>query len=984
MAQEGATPARDDRSAFDYQREHDSVPDGLAPLPGLVDGEVRFDDYTKQLYATDASIYEATPIAVVFPRHTDDVSEVLGHCWVEEIPVLPRGAGTSLAGQAVNEAVVMDFTRHMGELTDLDVEAQTARAQPGIVLATLDEALADDRLQFAPDPAWGDKSTLGGAIGNNSTGAHSLHYGKTDDYLESCEVVLADGSVAEFGWVDVNELGTLGDPDGTLEERIYATVDRVVSEEATTIEQAYPDTGRNVAGYNLDALVEDAEQGRVNVAKLFAGSEGTLGVVTAAAVGLEPIPPETAVALLTYESLTGAMADVAPILAHDPAAVEVIDDVLLDLAAETEAFGPLVDILPAGTEAVLLVECAGDDPETVREQLEGVIADRRGEHGAFDAMTAYEPAEQKRFWQLRKSGLPILLSRTTDEKHIAFVEDTAVPAESLPGYVADVQQLFADHDTFASFYGHAGPGCLHIRPLLNTKTKDGVNRMGAIAHGVSELAVEYGGTVAGEHGNGRARTQWLEAMYGAEVVELFGAIKRACDPRELLNPGQIYGDLDMTRSLRFDPSYAFSTDFEPTLEWENANGFQGMVELCHGCGGCRGEQSTTGGVMCPTYRASAEEITTTRGRANLLRQALSGNLPAEEVFTDEFLTEVLDLCIGCKGCARDCPSEVDMAKLKAELTHEYRQRNGSSLRDRLFADIDRVAALGSATAPVSNWLNGLPGGDWILERVVGIAAERGPPTFARKPFTEWFGSHEPTVEPTRDTRVLLYPDTYTNYIEPSIGRAATEVYEAAGFEVDLARGVGPSGRAAYSLGFLDRARARAQRNVVSLRDQLDENTRLVALEPADAVMFQSDYASLLAIEEVETIADRTMGAMQLLDELHVELPVEAPETRITYHGHCHQKATERAHHAANVLSATGFEVVTLDSGCCGMAGSFGYEAEHYAMSKAIGRILYEQVDEAAGEAVTAPGASCRTQLADHLGSAPRHPIEFVADRLVST
>jgi FAD/FMN-containing dehydrogenase/Fe-S oxidoreductase len=994
---------------YDYQSDDVARPGLVDDLDALVDGDVRFDSYTRQLYATDASAYERTPIGVVFPTGTEDVAAVVGYCAEREIPVLPRGGGTSLAGQTVNEAVVLDFTKHMTDLVDVDPDGRTATAQAGAILGELNEELTPHGLKFAPDPAWGDRSALGGAIGNNSTGSHSLKYGKTDYYVEEVEAVLADGSVHRFGDVAVETLREEADPEGDLLGRVYAEVVRILDEETDEVADRYPDLKRNVSGYNLDVIVEEArgegrtEAGTVNLARLLAGSEGTLAVITEATVSLEPVPNTKAVALLTYDSLLDALEDVEPILEHDPAAVEVMDDVLLDLARDTAEFSEVVGMLPDGTDSVLLVEFYAEDDDHGRRQVADLLADRvpgvdaevdptdgaaettSKERYAVHAMEAHDADARAKFWKMRKSGLPILLGRTSDAKHIAYIEDTAIPAEHLPEYVADFEEILAEHDTLTTYYAHAGPGVLHIRPLVNTKTVDGVEQMEAIADAVTDLVVKYGGSVSGEHGDGRARTQWNRKLYGDRLWNVFRDLKTAFDPDWLLNPGNVCGDHDMTEHLRFSPEYEFESGFSPSLNWNNENGFRGMVELCHGCGGCRGSQDVSGGVMCPTYRAADEEIQATRGRANLLRQAMSGDLPEEELFEDEFVEEVLDLCIGCKGCAKDCPSEVDMAKMKTEIMHEYHQRNGSSLRDRLFANIDSLSRLGSALAPVSNWAAKVPGARAVMERTVGIAADRDLPTFHRESLRDWFAARggPQVAEADAERKALLVPDTYTNYNHPDAGKAAVEVLEAAGVHVVVADEVGDSGRPPYSKGFVDLARERATENVAALAPLVRDGWDLVVVEPSDAVMFQSDYLDLLSGDDVESVAANTHGVMEYLDAFRLDeaVPWDAPTEHLTYHGHCHQKATKKDHHAVGVLRRAGYEVDPLDSGCCGMAGSFGYEAEHYSMSKAIARILYRQVDDSPGEVVVAPGASCRSQLADHEGDEPPHPVEKLAAAL---
>jgi len=1023
MATHTPDPDPRDQGDFDYTGGSVDRPDLVDALDARVDGDVRFDEYSRRLYATDASAYEVTPIGVVIPESTADVAAVHEYCFEAGIPVLPRGGGTSLAGQTVSEAVVLDLTGSMDEVRSTDPEAGTATAQAGAYVGDLNAAVEPHGLKFAPDPAWRDKSALGGAIGNNSTGAHSLKYGKTDHYVESAEVVLADGTVTTLGPVAVDDLRESADADADeLLPRIHAEVVRILDAEADAIDERFPEMKRNVSGYNLDRLLaeyrgEYGEEGVVNLARLMAGSEGTLATVTEATVSLVEIPDTKAVALLTYADLLDAMEDVAPILDHDPAAVEVMDDVLLGLAADTPEFEDVVGMLPDGTDSVLLVEFYAENDAAGKQKVADLIADRVGADGsgaatpesavepsdgaaettsqprrAVDAMEAHEPAKRDRFWKMRKAGLPILLSRTTDEKHISFIEDCAVPPEHLPEYTREFQEILEDNDTFATFYAHAGPGVLHIRPLINTKEVDDVEAMVDIADRVTDAVVRLGGSVSGEHGDGRARTQWNRKLYGDDLWESFRELKTAFDPDWLLNPGNVCGDVDMSENLRFDSTYEHDAGFDPAMEWAVDNGMQGMIELCHGCGGCRGPQETTGGVMCPTYRASEEEIQSTRGRSNMLRGAMSGDLP-DDPTDDEFVTEVMDLCVGCKGCKKDCPSGVDMAKLKAEVEHAHHEEHGIDLRTRLLGNFEKLAPLGSRLAPLSNIPGKLPGAGVLAEKVLGIAKERELPTFESESLRDWFdargGARVPRAEADRD--VLLFPDVYTTYTNPEAGKAAVRVLEATNCHVEIPDVAG-SGRPPHSKGMLDESRAAAEDAVETLAPDAADGWDIVVVEPTDAVMLQTDYHDLLdgdasdvPDDDVAAVSANTYGIMEYVDayRLDDDIDLDAPTESLTYHGHCHQKATKKDHHAVGVLRRAGYGVDPLDSSCCGMAGSFGYEAEHYEMSKAIGRLLFDQVDDSDGDEVVAPGASCRSQLKERDGDAPEppHPVEKLAAAL---
>ncbi|WP_290819365.1 FAD-binding and (Fe-S)-binding domain-containing protein [Halovivax sp.] len=962
-------------------------------------GDVRFDEYCRVLYATDGSIYGAEPAGVVFPRDVSDVRAAVRVAADHDVPILPRGAGSSLAGQAVGPGcVVLDLSRHVDEILEIDPDERRARVQPGVVQDDLDDALAPHGLKFAPDPASSNRATIGGGIGNNSTGAHSVRYGITDAYVEECEVVLADGSVIRTRDV------VLDGPEwerivskADREAELYRTVRALVEDNAEEIDARYPTLKRCVSGYNLQKVIRTDGSGDrvINLSKLLVGAEGTLGVVTEATLTLVTRPEEAALLVACYDDLLDAMGAVPEALAGDASAVELMDETVFELAADSPEYAEYAAAIPDGTAAALLVEFDSE----VHDDLAGAVGaarDRLVASGrAFEAVAAFADADQERLWKLRKAAIPLLMGLEGDPKPYPFVEDASVPPEELADYVAGFREILEAHGTEAAYFAHAGVGTLHIRPILNLKRADGVETMRSIAEDVTDLVLEHGGAFSGEHGDGLARTEFNPKLYGPRLWDAFRELKTAFDPDWRMNPGKVvYREADgsdqdgrsipgadMRADLRYGPDY-YSLEPRTTLDFEPDGGFSHLVELCNGCGTCRQRGSD---VMCPTYRATAEEVATTRGRANLLRAAIAGDLEPDELYADRFQREVLDLCIGCKGCQSDCPTGVDLAKLKAEVKHQYHDRAGVSLRERLFANVDRLAALGSATAPAANRATALPGARSLLERTVWIARNRTLPPFAGESLVDRTSGREPRVRSaTPVDRVVLYPDTFTNYCHPDVGEAAIDVLEAAGLAVRVPD-LGPTGRAAYSQGMLDRATERKRALLDELAADLDAGRSVLFLEPSDASMVVDEYASLPSHPGEGELARAAFGVCEYLDRHRLDdgLVVDPPDVRLTYHGHCHEKARGADHHAVGVLRRAGYAVDPLDSGCCGMAGSFGYEAEHHELSLAIGRLLRDEIEASDGAVTVAPGASCRTQVGDLLAEGrPLHPIEALANALV--
>ncbi|MDH5020676.1 FAD-binding and (Fe-S)-binding domain-containing protein [Halobacterium rubrum] len=989
-------------------RGHDSpdsaaaAADLAADLRDAVDGDVQFDEYAQVLYATDGSVYGARPAGVVLPEGVDDVRAAVRVATDHDVPVLPRGAGSSLAGQTVGPGcVVLDLSKHMDDVLAVDPEGRRATVQPGVVQDDLDAVLAEHGLQFAPDPASANRATIGGGIGNNSTGAHSVRYGITDAYVEELQVVLADGSLLHAREVvlDSPEWDEIVAGDDR-EADIYRTVRRLVEDNADEIDARYPDLKRCVSGYNLQKAVYENDDGErvLNLAKLLVGAEGTLGTVVEATLDLVTVPEETALALYCFEDLVDAVAAVPTALDYDPSAVELMDDEVFRLAADSQEYAEYAAPIPAGCETALMLEFDAECHDDLAAAIDATTAEFVAGGAAFDVLEAHEQAEQDALWKLRKAAIPLLMSLEGDAKPYPFIEDASVPPEELAEYVQAFEAVLDDHGTSAAYFAHAGAGTLHVRPILNLKDERGVETMHAITEDVTSLVLDHHGAFSGEHGDGLARTEFNPKMYGPELWAAFKELKSAFDPDWRMNPGKVVyrdeGDVaepsdlrpgepaDAREWLRYGADYQ-SVEPTTTLDFADEGGFSDLVELCNGCGTCR---QTGSDVMCPTYRASRNEVESTRGRANMLRAAISGDLPEDELYSERFQAEVLDVCVGCKACASDCPTGVDLAKLKAEAKHRYHEREGAGVRERLFADVHRLLALGSALAPVSNWATALPGSDWVAARALGVAPERDLPTFQRETLTDWFEARDssPPADPT--DRVLLVPDAFTEYTNAAPGKAAVEVLEAAGVDVALAN-PRPSGRPAYSLGFLDRAQRRAADVVDALAPRIEDGWTPVFVEPADAVVVQDDYRDLLDGAAVDRVAGATQGIMEYLDRerLDEQIGFAAGDEHLAYHGHCNQKAVGTDHHAVGVLRRAGYRVDPLDSTCCGMAGSFGYEAEHYDLSQSIADILVDKVAATDCDEVVAPGTSCRTQLEGRDDVAadgdPLHPIEKVAQSL---
>lgn len=955
----------------------------LDELQQILDGEVRYDKFTRYLYSTDGSVYEIEPVGVAFPQHEKDVLTIVRWANAHNVPLLPRGAATSLAGQTVGRALILDFTRHMDQVISLDVENLRMVVQPGIVGDVVNQHLAPHGLRFAPDPSTSNRATVGGMIGNNASGARSIKYGTTADCIAGLRVVLANGEVIETGpkALDGPELAEILSRD-TLEAQIYRAVLAVTEEYAEDIDKNFPDIPRNVSGYHLKGLVKD---GYVDLTRLYCGSEGTLGIITEATLKLEPLPAHRAMAIFAFDDLVSSMEAVEPLRELDVSAIELIDRLLLDLARKTP-YAHVVAGFPEATEAVLVVEVEGDDKDEVVRRIQAVGQMTQALR-AIAGEVRIDVEEQRQIWNMRKAAVPLLFRMPGDPKPIPFIEDLAVPPSVLPQYVRGLQELFQRYNVESVIYAHASVGCLHLRPILNLKEPGDVERMARIAADACRLVMSLGGVMSGEHGDGLARTQWNRYLYGDRLWEAFGLIKQAFDPKSLLNPGKVYAeDADMTKNRRYYDGY-------PAVEWSSIQdfsdwgSFQQAVELCNGCGHCR----KPSGTMCPTFRALDEEIMTTRGRANLIRGALTGRLGVDALFSDEFKQQVLDYCIGCKGCRVECPSGVDLTRLKAEILYHRHQRQEPPLLSQFMANIRQVSHWASLTAPVSNWLSQGSLGRLLAEYVMGIDRRRPLPRFTRDRFSSQMkraGLGTPQGV-AGGRRVLVFADCFIEYNEPHIGMAAVRVLQRAGCEVRLAPQAACCGRPAISEGMLDRAQSYMEANLEALLPYVKDGWDIVAIEPSCTSTFRHELRELLGFhrEDARLLSERVFDVTEylarLLDEGGLDhLTAAAAKaagslnmSHITYHGHCHQKSLLAHGPTARVLEAlTGLSVDVIDAGCCGMAGSFGYK--NYDFSTKIAEPVRKAIEKSGGTLV-ASGTSCRSQFSDLYQWGSQHPVEIL-------
>jgi FAD/FMN-containing dehydrogenase/Fe-S oxidoreductase len=959
-----------------------------AALAAALRGETRFDEYSRHLYSTDASLYSIEPLGVVFPRDADDVVAAVDVANRFDVPVLPRGAGTSLAGQTVGRAVVLDMSRYMNRLVSLDAEAMTAIVQPGLIQDELNKAAGAHKLMFAPDTSTSNRATLGGMIGNNSCGARSARYGMTIDHVESLDVVLSDGSRSRLGPVAAHDLAARSTGE-SLDARLHRDVSALLDTHEQTIRRDTPPFWRRSGGYRLERML--AERGPFNLANLVVGSEGTLAVVVEANVKLVSQPKAVAGVAGHFETVAQAIAAAASARECDAAVIELVDRFILNLARKSAAHGKLVSVLDGDPGALLWLEFYGDTPVEARAAAERLEARWRAQKHGYAVLRAESSADLSRFRELRKAGLGLLSAAGEGGKRsVAFVEDTAVDPTKLGDYTERFAELLSQHQLEAGFYGHASAGCLHIRPFMDLTAPRAVETLRAVADEVFALVTEFGGNNSSEHGDGLVRSEYNERIFGAELYGAMREVKRLFDPRGRFNPGKKVDAPRMTEHLR-EPSLPRALPIATTFAFDG--GMRNAANRCARIGACR-KSEVAGRTMCPSFMATRDEQHSTRGRANALVHALSSPDP-QAALGDERLYEILDLCLECKACKTECPLSVDMAALKSEFLSHYHEQHGTPLRARVFGHVRTLNRVGSATAPVSNWLARSRPVRAMAERFGGIDSRRTLPEFHRDTLQRWFARHTPTRPAAGAHRgpIVFLADSFTSYTEPEIGRAAIELLEMAGWDVQLAGDV-CCGRALISKGLLDQARQRHVDLIEKLAPAARKGVPIVGCEPSCVFTLKDELPNLArGTEDAVSIARQTSMVDDLLaraiDDGGLLLNADAVSAGrdILFHGHCHQKASSATAGSIELLNRIpGARVSVLDAGCCGMAGSFGFEREHYDLSLSIGGMrLFPAVNAAPENAlVAATGVSCRQQVKQGTGRTAVHPLVLLRDSVETT
>ena len=940
-----------------------------------ISGKVSFDQITRGLYSTDASIYRITPKAVVIPVDESDVCNTVKIAAEYGVSILPRGGGTSLAGQTVGPSVVINFVKHLNKILEINPEEQWIRVQPGIVRDELNAAVAKYGLYFPIDLSTGNRANIGGMIGNDSSGTRSILYGKTVDYILETKNLLTNGNIINFSSLTPEEYEKemkKNDVKGEILRRFKEILDYNREE----IIKQYPKKARRVIGYNLDEFIKSDKW---NLSKLITGSEGTLTTLLEAKLNLVPLPKKSGLCVAHFNYLPEAINAVKPILKHGPSAVEIIDKTITTLVHENRGLGRKSDFIEGDPEAILIIEFCGDSEDTVRAKISELVKDLKSMGLGYSYPEKLDAVSQSNVWQVRKEGLGIMLNVPGNRKPVAFIEDASVPIDALPEYIEEIQKICNRHDTRTALYAHASVGVIHVRPFLDLRQQIDIDRMKAIAEETFQIVKKYEGALSAEHGDGLARSPFMERYFGTQIYQAFKDIKTLFDPDNLMNPGKIVNAPPMDQNLKYGVNYK-PQKWDSVYHYRKNNGFISEVELCIGIGACH---KTLQGTMCPSYIATRDEEHSTRGRANALRLAISGQF-GENGITSKRLFEIMDLCLSCKACKSECPSNVDMAKLKSEFLQKYFDKHGVPLRERLVGASDDMAAFFSGwSAPFVNYIQKTFLFRKILEWTAGFDSRRMLPEYTSTPFYKWLENRK-NNSINSDKKIVLYDDPYMNYYQPNIGIAAVELLESCGYEVIPALAGNPQ-RPRISNGLLRDAKFHGTKTLQNLDSYIQKGLKIVVCEPSCASALTDDLPDL--VDDAE-MAKRIQENVSMIDVFldkeinsgNLKCRFTSPYKKIYIHAHCHQESLYGIKSMKTLLSQIPEVIVeNFDSGCCGMAGSFGHEKEHYDLSMKIAENrLFKQIRNMPEDGVLiACGFSCRHQIMDGTGVKALHWVETI-------
>lgn len=953
-------------------------------------GDIRLDTASKVLYSTDASMYQIEPLGVAIPKNQADLQLAVELAAKYKTPILPRGSGSSLGGQAIGEALILDCSRYLNSILEINLEEHYAIVEPGVILADLNRAVAKRGLMFGPDPASAERATMGGVIGNNATGAHSILYGMSADHLLEAEVVLSDGSLSTWG------IGNSKLRIGNRQSEIVSVVNEIRGNYAETIKQNYPKSWRNSAGYRLNYLLPwspskppqwngDYPNSKLNLASLLAGSEGTLAVIRKMKVNLVSKPKHTILGVLQYQSIEAACDDVPRLLEFNPSAIELIPQMILQLARSVPAVSNQMGWIIGNPAAVLVVEFSGDQIATLKEAVRKI----------GDVLTIAESIEdQNHIWNIRKSGLGILDSRPQNARPIAFIEDCAIPVERLGEFVRETQKILLAHKTYAGIYAHASGGCLHIRPVLDLTRGEGVRAMRSIVEQVFSLTVKLGGSMSSEHGDGIVSGEFIERTYGTEITDAMRKLKRAADPDNILNPKKMFDAPPMDSHLRYGENYQAKV-WDSALRFEHEHGLAGAIEMCNGQGVCR----KSNGVMCPSFQATGEEGLSTRGRANLLRGLLASHIEYSNtryVELESATFKTLDLCLACNGCTSECPSGVNMPRLKYEFMRQYYKSHRRPLHDYLFAYFHVVAKFLNPIAPLANYFMQVNWSKKLISNIFGITKKRPFPLFVNR---KTISTNKTSKTISTNKAVIFLSDVFSEYIEPQVKEAAIEILNHFGYEVKVLSMIG-AGASFLSKGFIPQAKTHANQVLDEIkRLGAESSIPVVGCEPPEVYCLKHEYVALLPHRkaEIESInvfmIDEFILRVAKLEKLDINLDKTNKE-KIFFHPHCHHRASgfgtdglpTGASATLELMRLLGYDMQLSDAGCCGMAGTFGFDAEHYDLSMQIGELkllpkLRELKNWELG--IVSSGAACRMQIQHGTGRKARHPLELARDVLLN-